>query len=119
MNSPMAETRIYIGLNDAITHEQMFDTDKYVKILRGVCRSYGVPFSFTVSEGGYIHENGSYTQETTLILSLIDVDNNTVNEMAKDLCTFFHQESVLVTENVIRAYFVKDQLAENGFRDTL
>lgn len=110
MKSDKTETRIYIGLNDSETHAQKFDTKKYVSILKNVCLNYSVPFSFTVSEGGYLHEDGSYTQETSLILSLIDVENEKVHEMAKDLCAFFHQESVLVTEGMIHAYFVKEQL---------
>jgi len=34
----------------------------------------------------------------------------TVNEIAKDLCAFFHQGSVLITENAVRAYFVNETL---------
>ncbi|MBQ6421167.1 MAG: hypothetical protein IJK02_08855 [Clostridia bacterium] len=106
----MTETRIYVGLNDAVTLEQRFDTGRYVSILKHVCRAYHVPFSFSVVEGGYFHENGDYTQETTLVLSLIDAPTDTVPEIARDLCAFFHQESVLVTEGAVNAYFVKDSL---------
>ena len=63
-----------------------------------------------VEEGGYIHENGEYTKETTLVLTLIDVRKSTVNEIAKDLCSFFHQESVLITENLVRTYYVSESL---------
>ena len=66
--------------------------------------------SFDVEEGGYIHENGEYTRETSLILSLIDTDRKTVNEIAKDLCVFFHQESVMITEDHIRTYFISETL---------
>ena len=61
-------------------------------------------------QGGYIHEDGQYTQENTLVLTLIDADSETVNEMAKDLCVFFHQESVMITENEVRAYFINEKL---------
>ena len=37
---------------------------------------------------------------------LVNPDRNTVREIAKDLCTFFHQESVLVTEDHIEGYFI-------------
>ena len=33
-----------------------------------------------------------------------------VNEIAKDLCVFFRQESVLITENKVRSYFIKEKL---------
>ena len=110
MNKLKRETKIYIGLNDSETHEQKFDTERYTNILKQVCKSYSDPFSFTVSEGGYMHEDGSYTQEKSLILLLIDVDKETINEMAKDLCVFFHQESVMITEDQVRTFFVKERL---------
>ena len=106
----MREIKIYVGLNDAQTLRQKFDSSVYVSILKKVCFSYHVPFSFTISEGGYFHENGDYTQEQTLILSLIDADRKTVNEIAKDLCVFFHQESVMITEDRIRTYFISETL---------
>ncbi len=106
----MIETKIYVGLNDSVTKTQIFETEKYISILRNVCFAYHTPFSFDVEEGGYIHENGEYTRETSLILSLIDADRTTVNEIAKDLCVFFHQESVMITEDLIRTYFISETL---------
>ena len=106
----MIETKIYVGLNDSVTKTQIFETEKYINILRNVCFAYHTPFSFDVEEGGYIHENGEYTRETSLILSLIDTDTKTVNEIAKDLCVFFHQESVMITEDRIRTYFISETL---------
>ena len=35
----MTETRIYVGLNDAETREQKFKTEKYMSILKNVCKS--------------------------------------------------------------------------------
>lgn len=106
----MIETKIYVGLNDSVTKTQIFETEKYISILRNVCFAYHTPFSFDVEEGGYIHENGEYTRETSLILSLIDVNRQTISEIAKDLCVFFHQESVMITDNLIRTYFISETL---------
>ena len=106
----MVETKIYVGLNDAVEKKQLMETEKYISVLRNVCHAYGIPFSFGVEEGGYIHENGEYTRETTLVLTLIDVEKGIVNEIAKDLCTFFHQESVLITESMVRSYYVSETL---------
>ena len=106
----MVETKIYVGLNDSVEKKQLMETEKYISVLRNVCHGYGIPFSFGVEEGGYIHENGDYTRETTLVLTLIDVDKNIINEIAKDLCTFFHQESVLITESMVRAYYISETL---------
>ena len=106
----MTETRIYVGLNDSVTKKQLFDTEKYISILKDVCYAYRTPFSFNVEEGGYIHENGEYTKETTLVLTLIGTDNTIVNEIAKDLCAFFHQESVMVTSSLSEMYFVRETI---------
>ena len=106
----MIETRIYVGLNDSLTKKQIFETEKYISVLRNVCFAYNTPFSFDVEEGGYIHENGDYTLETTLVLILIDAEKDTIDNIAKDQCVFFHQESVLITESRIRSYYVKETL---------
>ena len=100
----------FIGLNDADTLEQKHDTEKYVSVLRNVCHSYHVPFSFNESEGGYFHDDGRYTQETTLVITLIDVEEGMAKEIAKDLCAFFNQKSVMVTESEIKAFFVNDSI---------
>lgn len=106
----MIESKIYIGLNDLTTNTQLFENEKYINILRNVCYSYKVPFSFNVEEGGYIYDNGEFARETSLSLTLIDVERSIVNEIAKDLCAFFHQESVLVTEHQVKTYFVREVL---------
>ena len=106
----MTETKIYVGLNDSETLKQEFETSKYVSILKSVCKNYRIPFSVSFAQGGYMHENGMYTEERTLVISLIDADKNIINEVARDLCVFFHQESVLITEDRIRAYYIKEEL---------
>ncbi|MBQ6452024.1 MAG: hypothetical protein IJJ29_08890 [Solobacterium sp.] len=106
----MLKTEIYIGLNDQDTKEQRFETSRYLSLLKNVCISYRVPFSVSVIDGGYIHENGEYTEEKTLVLSLIDTDEDIVNDIARDLCAFFHQESVLITCGEVRAYSISEDL---------
>lgn len=106
----MTKTDIYIGLNDQDTKKQEFQTEKYVSILKNVCISYRVPFSFNLIQGGYIHESGEYTQENTLVLSLIGVEKPVVEEIARDLCVFFRQESVLITSADVHSYSIREQL---------
>jgi len=108
----MTEITISVGLNDAVTKRQEHPTKMYVDVMKNVCQSYHVAFSFIVSEGGYFHANGDYTQERTLVLCLLDPEKGVVESIAKDLCVFFHQESVLITESKVRAYFIKEELSE-------
>ena len=102
----MTETRIYIGLNDAQTREQIYETEAYVEILKDVCRSRHLAFSMDIEEGGYYHEDGEYTEETSLVLILVEADPDTVQAIAKDLCVRFHQESVLITEDRVLGRFI-------------
>ena len=106
----MKETKIYVGLNDGETLSQKFETSKYIDLLQKVCYSYHTAFSVSVSNGGYFHESGEFTYETSLIISLIDVEDSLVEEIAKDLCVFFNQESVLVTKGEVKAYFISEKI---------
>ena len=106
----MMQTTIYVGLNDQETGIQKFDTEKYLSILKNVCRSYRVAFSVQVINGGYFHEDGRYTEENTLVLTLVNVEEETVIEIAKDLCAFFNQESVMVTSAPSSVIFVKEKI---------
>jgi hypothetical protein len=107
----MTEAKIYVGLNDATTKLQRYNTKTYIEVMKYVCQSYHVSFSFALLEGGYFHENGDYSQEHTLVLTLIDGEKHVVEAIAKDLCAFFNQESVLITESMVRAYYVKEKIS--------
>ncbi len=114
MENRVRQTTIYVGLNDSETGEQKFDTEKYLSILKNVCRSYRQAFSVQVIGGGYFHEDGRYTEETTLTLSLMDAPDETAAEIAKDLCAFFNQESVMVAFSECSVIFVKEQIDPAG-----
>lgn len=110
MKEQTLQSTIYIGLNDAETGVQKFSTEKYISVLKNVCRCYHVAFSVHHINGGYFHEDGRYTEENTLTLMLLGVPQETVQEIAKDLCAFFHQESVMVTTSPCSVVFVKESL---------
>ena len=67
-------------------------------------------FSVQVINGGYFHEDGRYTEENTLVLTLLNIEEKTVIEIAKDLCAFFNQESVMVTSAPSSVIFVKEKI---------
>ena len=104
------QTAIYVGLNDSETGVQKFETEKYLSILKNVCRSYRVAFSVQLINGGYFHEDGRYTEESSLKLTLVDISEEKTIEIAKDLCAFFNQESVMVTSSPSSVIFVHEKL---------
>ena len=104
------QSTIYVGLNDRVTGKQKYDTEMYINILRDVCRSYKVPFSTHQIHGGYFHEDGRYVEENTLVLIVVGITDDVVREIAKDLCVFFNQESVMVCKELNTVYFIKESL---------
>lgn len=110
ISMPVMESQIYIGLNDSETKQQKLATDRYAAILKEICRDFGVPFSFNVIDGGYIHDNGEYTEEKSIVLTFIDLPQETVDKIAKEVCVLFHQESVLVTTDRIRVRSIRERL---------
>ena len=104
------QTTIYIGFNDSETGIQKFDSDKYTSILKNICRNYKIGFSVQKLSGGYFFEDGRYTEENGLMLRLIDVPEQTVTELANDICVFFNQESVMVTTTPTSVVFIKDSI---------
>lgn len=110
MKNVCVQRNIYIGLNDSETGAQKFDTEVYLSVLKNVCRNYGVAFSVHRINGGYFHEDGRYTEENTLVLTLMDVSKEVVTDIAKDLCAFFNQESVMITETPSSVYFISESI---------
>ncbi len=104
------QTTIYIGFNDAQTGVQKFESDKYLSTLKYMCRNYKIGFSVQELSGGYFFEDGSYTEENGLMLRLINVPEKTVTELAKDICIFFNQESVMVTTTPTSVVFIQDKI---------
>ena len=89
---------------------QKFSTEKYLSILKNVCRNYQVAFSVHRINGGYFHEDGSYVEETSLKLLILGEDIELVREIAKDLCAFFHQESVMVVFSDAEVEFIQETI---------
>ena len=106
----MIESRIYVGLSDRDSHEQIYDTETYKEALKGVCRKHKASFSLQVIEGGYFHDDGSWVDENTLLITLIGTPRKIVYEIARDVCTFFRQESVMITCTPVLHFNVRDDL---------
>ena len=104
----MLESRIYVGLDDKDSHEQHFDTEFCKSMLKSVCKDYRTSFSLQVIEGGYFHDDGSWVEENTLLVTLIGTPKKTVYKIAKELCALFHQESVMITANSVLKFNIRD-----------
>ena len=113
----MLESRIYVGLDDKDSHEQHFDTEHYKSMMKSVCKNYRIPFSLQVIEGGYFHDDGSWVEENTLLITLIGVPQKTVYRIAKDVCSLFNQESVMITGTSVLKFSVRDYKEDELYSD--
>ncbi len=103
----MLESRIYVGLLDKDTRKQMFDISDYKLRLREICKVYKAPFFVTFMEGGYFHDDGSWVEENSLMVTLLNVPEDTVYSIARDICEKFHQESVIIVMDIVVDYNVR------------
>ena len=114
----MIESRIYVGLCDRDSHEQIHDTETYKEALKNICRNHKSPFSPQVIEGGYFHNDGSWVDENTLLITLIGTPQMVVYKIAKEVCTAFHQESVMITSNAVVRFNVHDDPDMLGYKNS-
>ena len=114
----MIESRIYVGLCDRDSHEQIHDTETYKEALKNICRNHKSPFSLQVIEGGYFHNDGSWVDENTLLITLIGTHQIVVYKFAKEVCTAFHQESVMITSNAVVRFNVHDDPDMLGYKNS-
>jgi len=103
---------IYIGLNDKIECRQRFTTEKFKRIVKKVCRNYVGAYTMDIVQGGYTHEDGTPVEENSVVLTLIDTEEENVWAIAKELAAFFRQESVMVIQDTVKVAFVKNVLEE-------
>ena len=114
----MIELRIYVGLCDRDSHEQIHDTETYKEALKNICRNHKSPFSLQVIEGGYFHNDGSWVDENTLLITLIGTPQMVVYKIAKEVCKAFHQESVMITGNSVLRFNVHDDPDMMGYKNS-
>lgn len=101
---------VYVGLNDSDTKEQKFSTEKYERIISDVCCGYNVAYSISLMSGGYIHENGVRVKENSLRITLIGITDVQAEEISKDICAFFHQESVLIIKTEVECTYLSERI---------
>jgi hypothetical protein len=107
------ETRIYVGLRDRDSREQIYETEKYKLMVKEICKEYRSPFSVTLMEGGYFHDDGTWVDENSLMITLLSTPKDTVYKIARDVCKTFHQESVIIVIDKVISFNIHDKEKPN------
>lgn len=101
---------ISVGLNDKEEKKQLVQTESVLRLVKDCCKNYDMAFSSYLQDGGYIHDNGEFVLEKSVCIVFIDPDENMIEEIAKDLCAFLNQESVMITAEEVECYFVSESI---------
>lgn len=100
---------IYVGFKDADTKTQKHDSSKYREIIINVCKGYKVLFTINEAVGSYVFDGELYVENSDVI-TLIGVSADIVDEIAKDICAFLNQETVLVVKEAVDIKTINDSL---------
>lgn len=98
--------QLYLGLNDKDTKLQRIDTIEAYKMVENILLNNDIT-GYTIYQARRVfkHENGTITQENTLIIEMIFVDEELVDELIQTLKTVFNQESIMKTKQDMQITF--------------
>lgn len=85
-----------VGLNDKDTKLQKIDSIEAYKIVENTLLNNGLDgYTIYQGKGLYKHDNGTITQENTLIIEMIFTTDDIVNKIIKILKQVLNQESIM------------------------
>lgn len=102
--------RITVGMKDSETKKQELTSSRIQSLICTICRGYRMGYTTEFMRGGYFHEDGTFVAEESLCITLIGADDAMTESIAKDLCAFLNQETVLVTREVVDCRVIKDKV---------
>ncbi len=104
----MKKFTLYLGLNDKETKQQEFKTEEAIYIVGVILiDDFGLSgATIQTGYGIYKHDDGFVTKETTIIITLLDISDNTVNEIIDRLKSVFNQECILKEVSLVDFSFM-------------
>ena len=96
---------LYLGTNDKDTYEPFGTTEECKAKVDEVLTKHFEGFTIQDANGGWTNENGTVDHEYTIVIILTDTTLDKVQAASDDLIKEFNQSSILIHENVTKAYF--------------
>ena len=87
-----------------------YSTGKLVHLIQTICKSYVGKFTVRKEESGYIYENGTMRRNNSFVLNFFNADEETINNIAADLCAFFKCKDVYISRREEYRHIVKDSI---------
>lgn len=87
-----------------------YSTGKIIHVIQEVCKSFVGYFTVEKIDGGYIYEDGVFKRRNCFVMSFLDTDKKTIDEMAADLCAFFGCDSLEISSTDFCCHTVSEKL---------
>ena len=98
--------QLYLWLNDKETKLQRMDTIEAYKTVENILLNNDITgYTIYQARGVFKHENGSITQENTLIIEMIFVEEELVDDIIQLLKIVFNQELIMKTKQDMQITF--------------
>ena len=97
--------KIFIGLKDKDTYDEILNVDSFKKVLSEICTEKQISFSLLTQFGGYSHNKG-YTTETSLRVIIIGISEDELILLGKKLKDIVNTDTILITKTEIEYSFM-------------
>ena len=87
---------MYLGTNDKDTNEPVFPFDESVEKAKEILVKHFGGYTIQRAEGGWVGDDGTLSQEDTIVIHLSDTTLEAVHAAADELLETFRQNSVLI-----------------------
>lgn len=99
------EYQIFIGCSDSQLQDEVVPERELREMVTQFFERNEIDFSMLSARGGYLHEDGRFTTEDTLIVDIIGAADLDIIRLARSLSMLMNQESSLVVRNPLKTEF--------------
>ena len=103
--APDVQYVMYLGTNDKDTNEPVASHEECMEMAKDILIKNFGGYTIQEAEGGWINENGTESQEYTLVIYLSDTTSEQVHAVADEMIETFNQSSILIQENPTKTEF--------------
>jgi hypothetical protein len=101
----MTKFTMYIGTNDKDTEKLEMTLEEAEALVDDIALSYAEIFTSTIGAGKWRNDDGSRTEETTLIYIFYGITDQQAEQIADEVCRALNQSSVLIERSDSMAMF--------------
>jgi hypothetical protein len=97
--------RLYIGLNDQDTYQQVKSTEEAQELVAEIALKYVEGFTLITAQGVYTDHLGVVTRENSLICEIIGASEEQINHIMDEVLSALNQSAILVEREEVESRF--------------